>query len=472
MNDTAGLSVIAVRTGLSLQDSLSILDIPSRSRLYGLLPCRVGTIWTESLTSYINRLGWVHRVSPLGLVVQELVPRVSREHLPARFTSFCRSAAMGLNGNSDLAHEWSTCLEQLTGRSELSQLTLQKWIGNLFSRGHLQKTPTWCSACYAEWREKRLPIYQPLLWQYQAITLCPEHQQRLERRCPQCSRSQSAISANRFEPGLCTQCGAWLGSKRGTRTERGSDDEIAWQQWVIRALEELHVASLFTGTLQWELFFTGLATCLQEHGAYSRLEHLTGMRRSVFYRWLGRPYAPHPAAFSHHYTPTLEAILEFCYACDVTPFQIMTQQLGPLRDLIQGGTMSRSTRPRRPAPTPINRQKCLEFIQTILDGKEEPLSIRQIAKRLGYGERTIVHHFPQECASITKRVQEYRKQHQEQRLDLARNLVRQTVVTLHEQGIYPSHRKVREILPTGLMRMPEANAIWHEVLHELGLDIH
>jgi hypothetical protein len=475
MNDTTGLFAITVRTWSGLQDNqstLNIYDIPSRSRFYGLLPCKVGTIWTESLTSYLNRLGWVHRVSPLGLVAQELVPHLSSEHLPARLTAFCRYAAMGLNGNGNLAHEWSTLLEQLTGQSDLSLLTLQRWIGNLLSRGHLQKTPAWCSACYTEWREKCLPIYQPLLWQYQAITLCPEHQQRLEKRCPQCSRLQSAISANRFEPGACTQCGAWLGSERDTKAEQGSDDEIAWQQWVIRALEELHAASGFTEQLQWEPFFTGLATCLQEQGAYSRLEHLTGIRRSVFYRWLGRPREPHSSTFSHHYIPSLEAILEFCHACDVTPFQIMTHQLGPLREIIHGGTMSRSVRPRRPAPTPINRQKCLELIQTILDEKEEPLSIRQIAKRLGCGERALVHHFPQECASITKRDREYRKQRQEQRLDLVCDLVRQTVITLHTQGIYPSHRKVRAILPTGLMRMPEANAIWHEVLHELGLDIH
>ncbi len=477
MNGSTALATIAVRPWRPMMELegnrsvLNALDVLPRSRLYGPVPCEMGTIWTESLTSYVNRLGWVHRVSPLGLVAQELAPHLSSEHLPSQLTVFCRYAAMSLNGNGDLAHKWSTLLARLTGQSDLSLLTLQRWIGNLLSRGHLQKIPVWCPACYTDWREKCFPIYQPLLWQFQAVTLCPQHKRRLEMRCPRCSRSQSVISANRFQPGACTQCGAWLGAKTAARSEQASDDEVIWQQWVMHALEELYVASFSAEPLQWEQFFTGLATCLQEQGAYSRLGRLTGISRSLFYRWPGRPCAPHSSTLSHSYIPSLETILEFCYACDVTPLQIMTNQLAPLRDLIQQGTASRPVRPRRPAPARINRQMCLEFIQAILDGREEPLSIRQLAKRLGYGERALTDHFPQECALITKNTQEYRKQRQKQRLEQACDQVRQAMMTLHAQDIYPSHRKLRAMLPTGLMRMPEANTTWHEVLRELGLEM-
>src|SRR5258706_9607052 len=477
MNGKKGLSAIAVRIRRPIvdfqgnQSAQSALGVPPRSRLYGLVPCGVGTSWTESLTSYLNRLGWVHRVSPLGLVTQELVPHLSSEHLPSPLTVFCRYVAMSLNGNGDLALEWSTLLEKLTGQSDLSLLTLHRWVGNLLSRGHLQKTPAWCPICDTEWREKGHPIYQPLLWQYQMITLCPQHYHRLKMRCPQCARPQSAISANRFQPGACTQCGAWLGTETDARLEQVSDDQIVWHQWVIHALEELYQASFSVEPPQWEKFFSGLAICLQEQGAYSRLERLTGIRRSLFYRWPVRPCAPHASPFSHSYIPSLETILEFCYACDVTPLQIMTHQLAPLREVVQKELVSRPSRPRRPAPVRVNHQKCLELIQAILDGREDPLSIRQLAKRLGCGERALTTHFPRECAFITKRTQEYRKQHQEQRLALACDLVRQAVMTLHIQGIYPSHRKVRAMLPAGLMRMPEANATWHEVLRELGLDM-
>ena len=56
----------------------SEMQIPPRSRLYCLSPLGVGTLWTESLTSYINRLAWTYRVSPRVLVAQEVVPQLER----------------------------------------------------------------------------------------------------------------------------------------------------------------------------------------------------------------------------------------------------------------------------------------------------------------------------------------------------------------------------------------------------------
>src|SRR5713226_4675791 len=471
MTGSTALATIAVRPWSSImgrQDNcsvLSALDGPPRSRLYGPVPCEMGTIWTESLTSYVNHLGWVYRVSPRELVAQELVPHVAASYSSPQLTAFCRQTAMSLNGNGGLAREWSTLLERLTGQADLHLLTLYGWIGNLSSRGHLRAMPTWCPVCYAKWREQGFRIYQSLLWQYQVVSICPQHQRRLETRCPQCHRPQSVITVNRLQPGVCTQCGAWLGAEAETRSERVSEDETVWQHWVIQALEELFRASFEASPLQWEQFFTGLAPCLQEQGAYSRLERLTGMGRTLFYRWQSTPLAP------YSYTPSLETILEFCYACGVTPLQIMGNQLASLRDLIQRGIALRPARPRRPASARIDRQKCLELIQAILDGREEPLSIRQLAKRLGYGEHALTDHFPQECAFITKMTQEYRKQRQKQRLEQACDQVRQAMMTLHAQGIYPSHRKLRALLPIGLMRMPEATITWHEVLRELGLDM-
>jgi hypothetical protein len=44
--------------GTSMVSIAKIDDVSMspRSRLYGLVPCGLGTVWTESLTSYLNRL--------------------------------------------------------------------------------------------------------------------------------------------------------------------------------------------------------------------------------------------------------------------------------------------------------------------------------------------------------------------------------------------------------------------------------
>ena len=59
---------------------LLLNTVPPRSRLYGLVPREVGTIWVESLTSYLNRLGWRHGISPRALVAQEIVPHLSNDY--------------------------------------------------------------------------------------------------------------------------------------------------------------------------------------------------------------------------------------------------------------------------------------------------------------------------------------------------------------------------------------------------------
>ena len=80
---------------------------PSRSQLYNLAPYEVGTIWCESLTGYINRLGWTHHVPPRALVAQEIVPRLDeRLRLVAPVGVFGTKWAMSLNGAGSMTQPW------------------------------------------------------------------------------------------------------------------------------------------------------------------------------------------------------------------------------------------------------------------------------------------------------------------------------------------------------------------------------
>src|SRR2546425_9022409 len=100
-----------------------------RSRLYGLVPCGEG-LWSESLTSYLNRLGWRHGISPRDLVALELLPSLNKRISRQQLSVFSWSSAMSINGNGTLAREWVTALEKLTTRSDLHLLTLSSWVGD------------------------------------------------------------------------------------------------------------------------------------------------------------------------------------------------------------------------------------------------------------------------------------------------------------------------------------------------------
>jgi hypothetical protein len=471
MNGTgqAAVAVKILRPSIrhrEVETTLHMNDVPPRSRLYGLTPREMGTVWVESLTSYINRLGWRHGVSPRGLVVEEMLPHLhSKEWLrssPGLVSIFSRrGGAMGLNGTQILAAEGSTLLEQLTMRSDLHLLTLQWWVGDLPLSRNLRKAPAWCGACYTQWREQGTPLYQPLLWMFQVVTWCPCHQRPLREQCPHCQRYQSVIATDKSDPGKCTQCGFWLGTQPGFATEPEVDDEtIDWQHWVMQSLEELRAMSLLSGGFQWATFFTCFALGMKGKGAFSRLAQLIGIHRGILYRWIDGTAMP-----------SLESILRICYVCKVTPCGVMSTQLDPLKQAMQRKAAMPSSRPRRPPHRPFNHEQCFEFLRRMLDGREEFLGITQIAKHLGCDVSLLLKYFPHACAVITQHMREYRKQQKDQRIAQACEEIRQAVIALHAQGIFPSHRKVRTLLSLpSFMRQPEASAAWHAARRELGLE--
>ena len=436
-------------------------ELPPRSRLYGLVPCGRGTMFQESLTSYLNRLGWRYHVSPRDFVAQEIVPHLSHEYPKLQLAAFSRGPGMQINGTGEIAQEWANFLERLTMRSDLHVLALDFWIGDLSSRGHLRKVPAWCPSCYTEWAEQTLPLYQPMLWMLQVVTICPRHNRRLEDRCQHCQKTQSVI-ARKTSPGHCTQCNAWLGvTFDGTDSLSVDREVISWQEWVVHALDELRLA---VGTFSWKQFFASLDRCMKNRGVCSRLAELTGFSRDLFYIWLGRKQT------RYSQTPSLETILEFCYACKVTPVQVISSA-DALLHAIWNEMLPGSRRPGRFTRRRVDRAYCQERLQAVLDGREELLGVRQLARQLGYHSSLLWYYFPQECTLIAQRYQEYEQQRRKEREARVCEEVRQAVLMLHAQNIFPSHHQVRALLSDpNLIRMPEASATWHAVRRELGLE--
>jgi hypothetical protein len=436
-------------------------SMSARSRLYGIVPCEVGTIWVESLTSYTNRLGWRHQVPPKVLVAEELVPHLGREYLygNTNLGACCRGGwFMHVNGNGSLAQEWSTILEQLTTRSGLLSLTSHVWMGHLSPRGHLRVVPAWCPVCYADWKAQGFPIYQPLLWMIRAVTLCPKHMVRLEDHCPSCRKHQSVISI-KTQPGYCTQCNTWLGR---TSEQEANDEVVEWQQWVMHTFEEICLAIMSPEGFVWEHFFTSLATILQKRGVPTKLARFTGIERARLYQWTDNQ--------SGWYIPSLERILAFCYACGMTPLQITRDPIALVNHISQNATSPRTFQPHS-LPSRIDRERCLELISAVLDGREQPLGFTQVAKRLGYSSNALQRHFPQECSLMTERARIYRKQRIQQREASVCEEVRQAVISLHSQGIFPSQLKVQRVLSKAhLMSMPIARKIFHDTRRELGIE--
>jgi hypothetical protein len=253
-----------------------------------------------------------------------------------------------------------------------------------------------------------------------------------------------------------------LGTPSKTTAEPEGDKETAdWQNWVMYALEALRQTSLFSGLLPWTTFFAGFASGMESKGAFSKLAKLTGIQRGVLYRWMDGSDQP-----------SFESMLYLCYVCGVTPQEVMENQIAPLKQALQSQTAYHALRSPRCLRKPVNQELCQELIQGVLNGKEELFGVVQIAKRLRCSTATLLKHFPNECATITQRVQDYRMQRKTRRIAQACEEVRQAVMALHTQDIYPSHRRVSALLsqPSSI-RQPEVSAAWRETRQALGIGL-
>lgn len=435
--------------------------MPPRSKLYCLNPLGLGTVEVESLTSYIHRLAWTYRVSSWVLVVQELLPCYDGPYsfgsLPYQLGGFGRTRAMRLNGTGEVARAWAKTLEQLTMRSDLHLLTADPWANGLPNWGFLRSAPAWCPACYQQWQEQGQPLYQPLLWTLQAVTVCLHHKQPLVEQCSFCQKKQSAIGAKTM-PGYCTQCAAWLGSKPSSE-QSCAEDLLDWQRWTKHVAEELILAHKMFGSLPWHMLPIGINACVEAVGGTRQLGRIAGVPNVLFSTWR-----------KQQRTPSFTYLLKVSYALNQSPLQLMTVEPERLKNTLRERMVYRFP-PGIGLPAPASKgdlDRMKIFLQTVLEGESGPLPLRHVANHLGVGEKFLAGRFPHECAQITAHYQAYRAEQARQRVMNECDEVQRVMYALHEQGTTPTLASVAARLSNPhIIRRPEAQARWRAIQHKL-----
>lgn len=268
------------------------------------------------------------------------------------------------------------------------------------------------------------------------------------------------MTTHTTHPGECTHWTVWLGAETsGSASSVPHEPLLAWQAWVMQVLKALHEVSQVVGVLPWEPCFRQLASLLKQQRREATIARVTGVARGMLCRW----------GSGTTYQPTLEAILTRWSVCEGTPVQVRHGQLDRLQQIIEQGTDRHPPLPRRQTPRG-DREHCQAILQSVLDGQAEALGIAHLAKPLGYDPCQLVSHVPDACAVMTQRFKEHRLRRKEQHLAHIREEVRQAVVSLHAQGLSPSQRRVRPLLPGRLLRDPEAKKAWRATVRELGFE--
>lgn len=426
-------------------DTYALVDvalppIPTRSRLYALPLCGVGTAQVESIPSYTARLAQAHGLTIRQLINGEIRPRFGShagptggQHLAA---SIFKADARALCGVRGWAAQWVTTLEGLTCRTDLRCATMLSWAGVLSHSDLIRRERAWCPDCYQASLETNETAYDRLLWSLQEVTRCPCHRRPLVTQCPngRCGKTQPYLATG-LRPGYCTHCGAWLGAAAAVPGRSPSGDaNVRWQAWVGEVLGEL-LASAPT-----------LAVFPQRerliYAARVSAEQVTGGNLCALGRQIGRHEGVLGDLVAGKSPVILNTLLRLCYVGGVSPLQFLTHT--PL--VLQ---------PRRTpmALQAVFQKKCVRLAehddQAYRQALEQALrqpgsrpSMRAMGRRLGCDPHYLYRRFPELCKAIARQYLAFRAAEKAKRLERIAARVRAAVLALHRRGLFPSRHRV------------------------------
>ena len=364
---------------------------PARSRLVTLRPMGAGTQMLESVSSLLVRIARAHTVKPLDLLNREIVPRTDIQ-LKRPSSSFVNTHAKTANGLGKYAHEIVGALEQLTGQTGLASCSFLPWRELLASNGNslLHPRPSWCPACFQEWRAAGNEPYFPLVWFCEQVAVCPAHKHPLIDRCTVCGRQQPFVTRHAYLD-YCSYCGDWLGKEGSTDGKAAALPQRAIAR--ASAIGELIVVGQTpeASTLGAHgRHVTVITAIVREHfeGVRSEAERRLGVRPHVMQNWLGK-----------HKLLSLKSLFELSERVGVSPVTLLRNDPTTTFDLSQRTAM----KPIKHRP-PVTEQR-LDALRKMLDGiaRNGPhhLALTDIAKTLGEKYSFLRYWCPNECARIS-----------------------------------------------------------------------
>ena len=441
--------------------------LPPVTRLYHLPPIGVGTPMVESLTGYIVRLAEEHCVSAGILYWKEIRRLAAKGNIfTFRVTNDAGYSTHTINGLGSPAADFVRALEILTGRRDLSCLTLLAWRRVLPGHSLLRRCRAWCESCMYAWREANQPIYEPLLWTLQAVTVCPYHHRILRQACPHCERRIGPLDS-RSRRDRCSRCGQSLVPNRidpASDSRMMPREESVWALWVASALGELLAAApQISGPPGRERLARTVRLCVERFcsGNGSNLARLMRVGRGAVSSWQRAKT-----------TPGLPLLLSMAYRLGISLLDL----------LLEGPTCVTSRGFVRAVPVEVNvrsQQSTMAFGRRIRRAEVSrllhialketpPPSMEQVMRRLSHSAATIYRHFPELCRQIARHYAEYRVRRAIARKVQAGEEVRRVACELQAKGMSLTRRNLRPLLTsTDYLNLEEGRAALREVRRQM-----
>ncbi len=444
------------------------LVMPARSPLYALEPMGVGTAFGESLTSYLTRVASAHCVFPGDLIRTMMVPRVPGcspfKRQQGAWRSGGEHSAM-FNGVGLPASSALQVLETLTLRSDLEYLTLRPLAGVIPAKpkGLLRLRKAWCPVCYEEWRETAQIIYDPLLWAFQEVAICPRHHRGLSTSCPypDCARPLPGV-AWRARVGYCSYCQRWLAVSAQRVKELFAPLEEAdwhWQQWVTEALGTVLALLPTRSVLPERHRVRQVVTHVVEYisaGEISAFARSIGMSRNMIDFWR-----------QGEKLPEIDKLLRFCFRLDLRLSEFLFHEVETLHPHLSNPV---SLAPVVPRKKPVLQlEDVYQALERAMTSEEQPPpTLLLMARRIGHTLPILYRIHPTACRAIVARHNTYVHQRKEARLQKFREEIWRIALQLHADGNPLTQKRIAPHLSqSGILRDPRVRTILKEVCHEL-----
>jgi hypothetical protein len=443
---------VSPRTALKTYPHLDTEATPlsPRSRLFRLEPIGIGTPDVECLTSYVTRLAAEHCVSPRKLLCKEVLAPAGKATIHYS-TSSIFSASL-INGMGQLATLTVDTLERMTLRNDLRYMTMLGWRNVLSTHLLLRTKKAWCPICYEELLNEGRPIYDPLIWSFKLISLCPRHHEPLRRTCPHCKSNLPFLTTLSY-PGFCSKCQAWLGTtvNEGIQGKKNSVDASIKPRQISEAhstgqLLSFAVKSDSPPSLSDLTINLGKYVEQRANGSINLFSVLVDIWSGTIRRLL-----------VEETKLSLKMLCQLSSRLNISPHELLFNRdskeiLGDRRLTFKQNALHTSNRSEAQKTTHVyikearlNRIAAWDQAENALLAackEDPPPSLKAVVQRFGRHTDTVKRYFPKQCEQIFSRYWEYRN------------------------NSHPPHAKVRTTLRRALKEQPPPSL--QSVLRRLG----
>jgi|LSQX01.1.fsa_nt_gb transcriptional regulator with XRE-family HTH domain len=415
--------------------------------LFDLKPIGIGSNLTESMLSYISRVANANGISLRDVVsiIKDDFPQVSTK---ANKISLARYGA--INGVNSLAKAFSDTINSLSLNNDVCFMTMLTWAEVISARKLIRDSAAWCSQCYQEWKKQKKTIYLPLIWSLNSVEICKLHRIRLRNQCPYCKQEMNVFLAS-ANPGYCANCNEWLGLDQWY--EHSYTD---WDIWAYDNVDNLIAVAAYTDNPpKKEIIATNLEAIvnklvLRNQVSVARLSRLAGIPKNTMHEW-----------YSGNSIPPLDALLKICKSVNVTLTNFLTRDLSAIdfsSAAIDFETIVNEKQKKRTGTGDLD--KIRKHLEDICLDTDRYISLSDISKQIEVDEKTLRKHFPDLTKTISGEERKIRQLCTE---------VKNATLKLHNQGVYPSRRKVDELCSLkGINTHDEVKKAWKKTKKELG----